>query len=109
MNFMFESVRDRLNFLSCKDINPSGIGRFGVSALVNATDLYFVSNNVDRTYKYVHSSQEVENYIISAGLNHSPEDWTGHDPRVKSLFSYLSEKYLNDLRNGRQYFYLIKV
>lgn len=100
MNFIFESVRDRLNFISCKDINPSGIGRFGVSALLNATELYFVSNDKEKTYKFLHYSQEAENYVISSGLNHSPEDWTGYDPKVKSLFSHLNEKYLKDLRLG---------
>ena len=43
---------------------------------------------------------DIEKYIISCGVNHSPEDWTGYYENVKSLFSHLNEKYLRDLQNG---------
>ena len=31
MDFLFEDTEKLANFTSCNDINPSGIGRFGIS------------------------------------------------------------------------------
>jgi hypothetical protein len=100
MNLIFENLDGNKNFINCNDINPSGIGRFGNSALINATHLYCTSNQKPLIINYCGLNDNVKNYVISAGVNHSPEDWTGYNPRVKSLFSYLNEKYLRDLQNG---------
>ena len=89
------------NFVDCKDVNTSGIRRFGRSALLNATHLYYVYNNKPVEIRYFKATDEVKDYIISSGVNHSPDDWTGHDPRVKSFFAHLNEKYLKDLRDQR--------
>lgn len=100
MKLLFEKLEGNQNFTKCKDTNPSGIGRFGNSALINATHLYFASNQLQPTISYYDVKDDIKNYIISSGVNHSPDDWTGYNNKVKSLFLYLNEKYLNDLRNG---------
>jgi len=101
LNFIFENLDNRTNFVDCKDVNRSGILRFGMSPLLNATHMYFASNHKPLTYNYCDVSEDAPNYIISAAVNHSPDDWTGYDPKVKSLFSHLNAKYLNDLRNKK--------
>lgn len=93
MKIVFENLENRRNFLSCEDVNKSGLPRFGPAPILN------------------HWSPEVkkeldlddENYIIMSGVNHCPEDWTGHSEysRVVSLFEYLNPKYINDLRNNK--------
>lgn len=100
MKFIFEDAIDWLNFLDCKDVNTSGIGRFGVSPLVLASSVYYRTNKLVPDYTIHTSSEDVSQYIISCGVNHSPDDWTGYNPKVKSFFSYLSDKYLTDLRNN---------
>ena len=101
MKFVFEDVSGLLNFVDCEDVNPSGIRRFGVAPLLNANIMYHVNNKKNPTYTFHHVSEDVENYIIAAGVNHSPDDWTGYHSRVKSLFSHLNPKYLRDLQNGK--------
>lgn len=106
LNFVFEDIEDNNNFINCKDINTSGIGRFGKSALLNATHLFYSFNNKPLGINYYDLNQDLSSYVISSGVNHSPDDWTGHNPRVKSLFSYLNEKYVKDLRNGKAFLLL---
>lgn len=101
MNFLFENIDNSTNFNSCSDINLSGIGRFGFSPLVSAANIYYVRKQQRSMLNFLPSSESPEHYVISASVNHSPDDWTGYDPKVKSLFLYLSEKYLNDLRNRK--------
>ena len=100
MKFIFEDTKNFLNFTNCEDINPSGIRRFGVSPLLNASHLFYVSNEINTTHTFHDSNEDLKKYIISCGVNHSPEDWTGYYENVKSLFSHLNEKYLRDLQNG---------
>jgi hypothetical protein len=100
MRFIFEDDKNFLNFTNCEDINPSGIKRFSVSPLINANYLFYTSNDITDEHTYHNNHKNIKNYIITCGVNHSPEDWTGYHPNVKSLFSHLNEKYLRDLRNG---------
>lgn len=97
MNFLFEDIKELRNFTDCKDLCSSGIGRFGVSPLVNVINILVY----EKKDGFKSINQDCDNYIISAGVNHSPDDWTGYDPKVKSLFSHLNKKYLEDLRNGK--------
>jgi hypothetical protein len=99
MKFIFEDLQNYLNFTECKDINPSGIGRFGVSPLLNASNLFYVDNSITTKHTFHNNFDDIKNYIISCGVNHSPEDWTGYYPNVQSLFLHLNEKYLRDLQN----------
>ena len=104
MNFVFEDKFNLSNFTSCKDINRSGISRFGISPLLTATNINCQLSNINGELNY-YSVDEIidEEYIIPTSVNHSPDDWTGYDPRVKSFFFYLNEKYLTDLRNNKAY------
>lgn len=103
VNFIFEDIGNRVNFESCNDVNTSGIRRFWVSPLLNAAAVYhsfYPKDNHTQFYNIHDDLTSVENYIICSAVNHSPDDWTGYDPKVKSLFSFLNEKYLTDLKNG---------
>jgi Rps23 Pro-64 3,4-dihydroxylase Tpa1-like proline 4-hydroxylase len=100
MKLIFENIEDWLNFTDCNDINASGIGRFGVSPLILASNVYYRTNKLKPYYTTHHSTENIKQYIISCGVNHSPDDWTGYNPKVKSFFAHLNEKYLSDLRNN---------
>ena len=114
MRIMVEDKERLLNFLSCNDINPSGIRRLGVSPLIMAmvsTLTYVRGEHVEFRFKNgfppftIHTPDEenVYDYLIPAGVAHSPRDWAGGYPPSsgESLFNYLNEKYLTDLRNKR--------
>lgn len=101
MNFLVENINDLTNFTSCKDVNRSGIGRFGFSPLISAANIFYVRKNIRSVINFLPHTEKIENYLIACSVNHSPDDWTGYDPKVKSLFSYLNEKYLIDLRNRK--------
>ena len=97
MNFLFEDTHNLSNFISNKDINRSGIPRFAISPLFTSAQIYVNANNKRSEFGIFPASDEVDQYVIASCVNHSPDDWTGYDPKVKSLFSYLNEKYLKDL------------
>jgi hypothetical protein len=117
---MYENKEHFLNFTSCHDTNASGIKRFGASPLTLAltstltwmegqtitfrsTDTFplFQSADVDR-------HKNTKNYIIPSAVTHSPIDWAGgYEPsKGKSLFDYLNNKYLTDLRNNEAFLLL---
>ena len=106
MNFVFEDVFNLSNFTSCKDINKSGIPRFAISPLFTSTQIYVNANNKHNEFGIYPASDELNEYVIATCVNHSPDDWTGHDPRVKSFFYYLNDKYLRDLRAGKAFLML---
>lgn len=106
MDFLFEDTEKLANFTSCNDINPSGIGRFGISALLTATQIYVQAHDKHSELQYYPASDEKDGYIIPVSVNHSPDDWTGYNPRVKSFFFYLNEKYLKDLRDKKAFLML---
>jgi hypothetical protein len=97
MKFVFEDIENLHNFTSCPDVNPSGIKRFTYAPLINATNMYFGFTHKESFLQFLKLDNDVENYVIPAAVNHSPEDWTGYTSRVKSLFEYLNPKYLSDL------------
>jgi hypothetical protein len=101
MKLVFEDVENLHNFTSCPDVNPSGIKRFTYAPLINATNMYFGFTHKESFLQFLKLDNDVENYVIPAAVNHSPEDWTGYTSRVKSLFEYLNPKYLSDLRNKK--------
>lgn len=104
MNFVFEDKFNLANFTSCKDINRSGISRFGISPLLTATNINCQLSNIQNELNYFDVNDQLdEEYIIPTSVNHSPDDWTGYDPRVKSFFYYLNKKYLTDLINNKAY------
>ena len=106
MNFLFENFEKLSNFTSCTDINTSGIPRFAISPLFTSTQIYVNANNKHNEFSIFSANEEVDEYVIASCVNHSPDDWTGHDPRVKSFFNYLNDKYLRDLRAGKAFLML---
>lgn len=106
MNFLFEDTNTLSNFISNKDINRSGIPRFAISPLFTSTQIYVNANGKSKEFGIFPASDDLESYVIASCVNHSPDDWTGYDPKVKSLFSYLNEKYLKDLRENRAFLML---
>ena len=101
LNFKFENLDNLTNFVDCPDLNESGIRRFGTSPLLNAAHLFYAFNHKPLGMEYYDVKGNVDNYIISASVNHIPNDWTGYHPKVESLFKHLNESYLNDLRNKK--------
>lgn len=107
MKFLFEDLDNYRNFISNNDVNKSGINRFAISPLLTAVASYSWFNRKDGILEYYQFDNDFsDTYIIPACVNHSPDDWTGYDPKVKSLFLYLNEKYLSDLRNGKAFLFL---
>lgn len=100
INFVYENIKDLVNYTGCTDINPSNIHRFAPSPLANS----MLHRTQDQAQAY-----EIENrpqfYIIPTGVNHHPNDWTGSPLAYKNSrhnsFFYLSDIYLDDLRAGR--------
>jgi len=107
MNFVFEDKEALRNFTSCPDINTSGQPIFGISPLLTATNIFCSMNDRHNELNYFSIDDNIdEEYVIPSSVNHSPDDWTGYDPKVKSFFFYLNDKYLSDLRNGKAYLML---
>ena len=90
INFVFEDTDQNLNFLNCKDVNPSGIRRFGTSPFA----MKLVNSGKACKFDNV---RRPENYIISASVNHSPTDWA----KEEGCISYINRKQLTDVRQGR--------
>jgi hypothetical protein len=106
MKFLFENFEKLANFTSCNDINKSGIPRFAISPLFTSTQIYVNANGKHNEFGIYPVTEDVDEYVIASCVNHSPDDWTGYDPKVKSLFTYLNEKYLKDLRENRAFLML---
>lgn len=106
MNFLFENFEKLANFTSCNDINTSGIPRFAISPLFTSTQIYVNANGKHNEFGIYPATEDVGEYVIASCVNHSPDDWTGYDPKVKSLFSYLNNKYLKDLREDKAFLML---
>ena len=101
MKFLFEDLENLRNFKSNNDVNRSGINRFAISPLLTAVASYSWINNVSGILEYYSADVNIdEPYIIPCCVNHSPDDWTGYDPKVKSLFERyaLNEYFLNKLK-----------
>ena len=92
MNFMFENFNTKENLISCDDI-VVGRGRFQVSPMIN---------NICRTMMPIDLMTHYNNNcLISVGVNGAIDNWAkGVGLSEKSLFDFLSEKYLAKLRDG---------
>lgn len=113
MIFMYENKEHFLNFTSCNDVNTSGIKRFGRSPLVTAltSTLTWMEGqtisfrSLPNFPRFISldkkESKNIKYYIIPAAVTHSPIDWAGgYTPSEgRSLFDYLDDKYLEDLKN----------
>lgn len=120
MIFMYEDKEHFRNFSSCDDVNPSGIRRFGPSPLaVSLTSTLTWMEGQNITFRSTpgfpifssadpSKNKNLKHYIISSAVTHSPIDWAGgYEPsKGKSLFDYLNDKYLEDLRNNEAFLLL---
>ena len=109
MLFAFEKLELGIedNFIDCPDVNTSGIRRFGpcpfTSRLIRNARCKDTYENLDiSSYAAPRVTPDISKYIISAGVNHSPDDWCGIPVGTnrKNVFDCLSEKYLADLKSG---------
>lgn len=92
MNFMFEDFSIRENLIECDDV-VAGRGRFQVSPMVN--NIFRTKSDQDFL------THDNDNFLISVGVNGSVENWAkGFGLSEKSLFDFLSESYLTNLRHG---------
>lgn len=111
LNFVFEDLKNHLNFTNCKDLNNSGISRFTPSPVATSCIRRF---NVE--YKQVDfgitESNNTDNtnvIIIPTGVAHSPTDWCGYVDLNKcydnamnksySVLYYLKPEYLKRLQD----------
>ena len=104
MNFFFENWKPiydssgleehaMRNFKDCKDVNESGMSRFCVSPLAGTIQQFGYE---DLKHCYIQP-----NYIISSGVQHSPEEWAGRpEDGRKSFLHWVSDKHMENLQNG---------
>jgi len=99
MNFVFEDKDNHLNFTNCSDIIGSGARRFAPSPIANTI---IHRTKMAKIFPMTHKPRP---YIISTGVNHSPNDWTGYSKAIgnskATVFSYISKKQINDIRDGK--------
>jgi len=111
MIFLFQDKQKLINFSNCDDVNPSGIRRFTASPLVS-TLRYSFSKSV--IFDSFNNRTKYNSYIVPSGVTHSPWDWAGHAELEKnymttnrnSVFFYISEELLIDLRSKKAYLLL---
>ena len=113
MIFVFES--ENLNFISCPDVNPSGIRRFTPSPMIETLLRYkqtkqeFSNFNFDDVQRGSIASVGDSKYIIASGVAHAPYDWCGVDTNSynwRNLFDCLNDRYLGDLQKGKAFLLL---
>lgn len=99
INFVFENRKDFLNFISCPDVNPSGIKRFA-PAPIAVTMLH--RPNLAMGYDMLNKPRP---YIIPTGVNHHPNDWTGSELAYNNsrqyMFEHINKKQLKDVQDGK--------
>lgn len=93
MNFMFENFVKKENFINNDETVNSIQPRFQVCPLINTATRMTETSDL-----YLHTN---ENYVIPVGVNGSIEQWTMAGLKEDSLFNYLNERYLKDMREGR--------
>lgn len=121
MKIVYENIdaHSLFNLTNCTDLNNSGIGRVTVSPVISTLIRIARVTPVLKSVLNIELVQSSnldfgEKYIIPIGVAHSPHDWCGPDkykngydeknPDRKSLFEFLPEQYLRDLRKGKAFF-----
>lgn len=108
MNFVFEDISIPRNFIKNWVDNKAGSTRFTMSPLYSR--MSFI-RSFNHAYEFSSFDFSVENkpkyYVIPVGVNNDPMMWAGGkysaDPSIPSLFEFLSEVYLKDMRDQRAY------
>jgi hypothetical protein len=96
MRFVFEDLTNKKNFISCNDINTSGLPRYHPSPLAQTA-----LNKIKHTKFKLRSFFLPSRYIISTGVAHHPKDWTGDFNLSTNIFASLNPTYIKDLQLGR--------
>lgn len=108
MNFVFEDISTPRNFVKNWVLNKSGSSRFTLSPIYNRMSFL---RSFNHTYEFTTFDFSIDNkpkhYVIPLGVNNDPICWAGGkysaDPTIPSLFEFINETYLKDLRNGHAY------
>lgn len=108
MNFVFEDVDLFRNLVDNWHNNNAESSRFTVSPLFNRLNVVQTLNQKYKGICKIFSVEErPEKYIIPIGVNNDPHNWAGghHSEfdNYPSLFEFLSEIYLEDLRTKRAF------
>jgi hypothetical protein len=125
LNFVFEDIDNLRNLFNEDEILTSGVSRVTISPYVNRLrqlQIYYskLRNGKEGVIEYfgneycinICDSNKIinEKYIIPIGVTQSPENWIGgaygnteKERKLPDLFSKLSEKYLNDIRNKKAF------
>lgn len=123
LNFVFEDLDNRMNFVDCPDVNPSGIQRFTESPVASQAKLFYREKrkylDIDFTkcgfFRITDITDNINRYIIPVGVAHSPMDWCGpvktknlpcNDTSRKNLFEYLNNSFIKDMIAGKAYLLL---
>ena len=111
MNLVFEDFLEHRNFIDCPDVNPSTLRRFATAPIAHTAmhaEAFHRKHDKEKiqvNFSKFSNDLNLTHYIITTGVNHHPNDWTGYslaynNTRTNS-FHYLNSKYLKDLQEGR--------
>lgn len=108
MNFIFEDFENSRNLVDNWVTNDAGSDRFTVAPLYNRmVCLRGLNENYKEVFHEYTMKNKPQKYIIPIGVNNDPEMWAGGkysaNRKTISLFKFLNETYLNDLRQGNAY------
>lgn len=119
---IFLSYDNVKNIIRCNDINDSKVNRFRKSPTFGCLERYSNSkkqfNNFSINELVISTlacKEEYPWYIVATGVAHAPWDWCGcNDLEVKyptihernTVFYYLSDEVLTDMRNGKAFLLL---
>jgi len=89
-------------------MNKAGSTRFTLCPFYNRMSFL---RSFNRSYEFISNDFRIDNrpktYLIPIGVNNDPVMWAGGkhsaDPTIPSLFEFINETFLKDLRNGNAY------
>jgi len=103
INFVYEQsdvFGELLNFVECKENNPSGLTRFHPSVLAETTISYDLKGFLYQEKKVFSVKNRPSNYVIPLGVRHHPIEWAQPNGGT-NLFSWINPVYLKDMQEGR--------
>lgn len=108
MNFVFEDLENSRNFVGNWETNQTGSDRFTVAPLYNRmVCLRGLNSNYQNHFSDFTIENRPKKYIIPVGVNNDPGMWAGgkysSNETIKSIFEFLNEMYLKDLREGNAF------
>jgi len=117
INFYFSDFNGRKNFTESNEKTYDGEDRFTLSPLFNRMFMLKLFHKKNKIIELHREKKEIDDkYVIPVGVNCSPLHWAGGEfaeiPNVlyfdyekpqKSLFDFLSSKYLKDLKRQKAF------